>query len=167
MFGAFVSRIKRKSLTIFIFLSWYCFCSHLYVTICMKRDPGMPIGMHLVSFGKSGVTPPEPMQQCSTGMQQRAKICSPSPGRLDRLHLNWPPGAVRTLQETGPAPNCSKFARTNLNTFQTLPGGQSMHKLLPLVDNAWIKAKCEKFQHIASQIYKIHHKELHKSKWGS
>jgi hypothetical protein len=31
-------------------------------------------------------TPPEPMQQCNTGMQQRAKICSPCPGQLDRLH---------------------------------------------------------------------------------
>jgi hypothetical protein len=31
-------------------------------------------------------TPPELMQQCNTGMQQRAKICSPCPGRLDRLH---------------------------------------------------------------------------------
>jgi hypothetical protein len=26
------------------------------------------------------------MQQCNTGMQQRGKICSPSPGRLDLLH---------------------------------------------------------------------------------
>jgi hypothetical protein len=42
-----------------------------------------------------------------------------------------------------------------------------MHKLLPLVGNAWIKEKCEKFQHIASQIYTIHHKRLHKSKWAS
>jgi hypothetical protein len=42
-----------------------------------------------------------------------------------------------------------------------------MHKLLPLVDNAWIKAKCKKFQHRASQIYKIHHKMLHMSKWAS
>jgi hypothetical protein len=31
-------------------------------------------------------TPPEPMQQCNTGMQQRAKSCSLCPGRLDRLH---------------------------------------------------------------------------------
>jgi hypothetical protein len=109
------------------------------------------------------------------GKQQRKKICSPSPGRLDCLHRAVRPpapqltawGTVRPPQETGPAPNCSKFARTNLNTFQTLPGAQSMHKLLPLVDNAWIKAKCEKLQHIASQIYKIHHKKLHKSKWAS
>jgi hypothetical protein len=56
MFGVFVSRIKRKSMIIFLFLLWYCFCIHLYVTICMKLDPGMHIGMHLVSFGKSGVT---------------------------------------------------------------------------------------------------------------
>jgi hypothetical protein len=56
MFGAFVSRIKRKSLTIFLFLTWYCFCIHFYVTICMKLDPGMHLGLHLVFFGKSGVT---------------------------------------------------------------------------------------------------------------
>jgi hypothetical protein len=34
-------------------------------------------------------TPPEPMQQCNTRMQQRAKICSLCSlclGRLDRLH---------------------------------------------------------------------------------
>jgi hypothetical protein len=56
MFGAFVSRIKRKSLIISLFLSWYCFCIHLYVTICMKLDPGMHIVMHLVFFGKTGLT---------------------------------------------------------------------------------------------------------------
>jgi hypothetical protein len=57
MFGAFVSRIKRKSLIIFLFLTLYCFCIHFYVTLCMKHDPGMHIGMHLVFFGKAGVTP--------------------------------------------------------------------------------------------------------------
>jgi hypothetical protein len=31
-------------------------------------------------------TPPEPMQQCNTGMQERAKFCSLCPGWLDRLH---------------------------------------------------------------------------------
>jgi hypothetical protein len=56
MFGAFVSRIERKSLIIFLFLTRYCFCIHFYVTICMKLDPGMHIGLHLVFFGKSGVT---------------------------------------------------------------------------------------------------------------
>jgi hypothetical protein len=56
MFGAFVSRIKRKSLIIFLFHTWYCFCIHFYVTIYMKLDPGMHIGLHLVFFGKSGVT---------------------------------------------------------------------------------------------------------------
>jgi hypothetical protein len=44
MFGAFISRIKRKSLI------------HLYVTICMKLDPGMHIGLHLIFYGKTGVT---------------------------------------------------------------------------------------------------------------
>jgi hypothetical protein len=117
----------------------------------MKLDPGMQIGMHLVSFGKAGVTgsqrkaknritwrrqvsgplgkgnglthprqnhaqakstnhhskartiqrappahmqaplepknnPPEPMQQCNTGMQQRANTFSLCPVRLDHLH---------------------------------------------------------------------------------
>jgi hypothetical protein len=40
-------------------------------------------------------TPPEPMQQCNTGMQQRAKICSPCPGRLDRLHRVVRPPATQ------------------------------------------------------------------------
>jgi hypothetical protein len=31
---------------------------HLYVTICMKLDPDMHIGLHLVFFGKTGVTAP-------------------------------------------------------------------------------------------------------------
>jgi hypothetical protein len=56
MFGVFVSRIKRNTLTIFLFLTWYCFCIHLYVTICMKHDPGMHMVMHLVFFRKTGVT---------------------------------------------------------------------------------------------------------------
>jgi hypothetical protein len=29
---------------------------HLYVTICMKLDPSMHIGLHLGFFGKTGVT---------------------------------------------------------------------------------------------------------------
>jgi hypothetical protein len=51
---AFVSRIKRKSLIIFLFLTRYCFCIHLYVTMWMKLDPGMHIGMHLVFLRKNG-----------------------------------------------------------------------------------------------------------------
>jgi hypothetical protein len=45
-------------------------------------------------------------------------------------------GPVRPPHVTGPKRNCSKFARSNWNTFQRLPGAQSMHKLLPLVDKA-------------------------------
>jgi hypothetical protein len=45
------------------FLTWYCFCIHFYVTICMKLDPGMHIVMHLVFFGKTGVTE-SPLQKC-------------------------------------------------------------------------------------------------------
>jgi hypothetical protein len=89
-------------------------------------------------------TPHEQMQQCSAGMQQKAKTCSLCPGRSDRLYRAVRPpvphltawGAVRPPQETGPAQNCSKFSRTNWNTFQTFLGAQSMHKILPLVDNA-------------------------------
>jgi hypothetical protein len=55
-FGAFISRIKRNTLIIFLFLIWYCLCIHLYVTICMKLDPSMHIRLHLVFFGKTGVT---------------------------------------------------------------------------------------------------------------
>jgi hypothetical protein len=88
-----------------------------------------------------------PLNQCSNATREcnkRAKNCSLCPGRLDRLpQAVRPPTtqltawvAVRPPHVTGPAPNCSKIARTNWNTFQTLPGAQSMHKLLPLVDNA-------------------------------
>jgi hypothetical protein len=38
-------------------------------------------------------TPPKPMQQCNTGMQQKAKNCSTCPGRLDRLHWAVTPPA--------------------------------------------------------------------------
>jgi hypothetical protein len=139
------------------------------------RTPQRAPPAHMQAPPEPKHTPPEQMQQCNAGMQQKAKTCSLCPGRLDRLYKAVRPpvphlttlGAVRPPHETGPAPNFPKFTRTNWNTFQTLPGAQSMHKLLPLVDNAWIKAKCKTWQHIASQIYKIHHKEPHKSKWAS
>jgi hypothetical protein len=40
-------------------------------------------------------------------------------------------------------------------------------KLLPLVNNAWIKPKMQKNQPKASQIDKIQHRMLHMSKWAS
>jgi hypothetical protein len=118
-----------------------------------------------------------PLNQCSNATREcnKDKTLLTLPGRLDRLPKAVRPPttqltagvAVTPPHVTSPAPNCSKFARTNWNTFQTLPGAQNRHKRLPLVYNAWIKEKCEKFQHIASQIYKNDHKELHKSKWAS
>jgi hypothetical protein len=36
-------------------------------------------------------TPPEQMQQCNMGMQQRAKTSSHYQGRLDRPFRIWPP----------------------------------------------------------------------------
>jgi hypothetical protein len=88
-----------------------------------------------------------PLNKCSNATREcnkEQKPCSHCPGRLDRLYrVVRPPvpdltawGTVRPPQGTGPAPNCSKFSRNNWNTFQTLPGAQNMHKLLPLVDNA-------------------------------
>jgi hypothetical protein len=56
MFGAFVSRIKRNTLIIYLFLYVIFFYYSLMSTICMKIDPGMHIGLHLVFFGKTGVT---------------------------------------------------------------------------------------------------------------
>jgi hypothetical protein len=38
------------------FLTWYWTVIHLYVTICVKIDLGIHIVMHLVFFGKTGVT---------------------------------------------------------------------------------------------------------------
>jgi hypothetical protein len=140
----------------------------------LKQHKELPLHICKLPLSKRTL-PPEPMQQCNMRMQQREKSCSLWPGRLDRLHrairlptcylTAW--AAVRSPHETDPSPNFSKSARTNLNTFQMLLGAQIMHKLLPLVDNAWIKAKCEMLQPIASQIYKIHHKVLHMFKWAS
>jgi hypothetical protein len=80
---------------------------------------------HMQAPPKPKHTPPKPMQQCNMEMEQRAKTCSLYPGWLDRIP--WavrPPlwdltawGAVRSPQQTGPAPNFSKTARTTLNTF--------------------------------------------------
>jgi hypothetical protein len=55
MFDAFVFKIKRKSLIISLFLTWYCFCS-LICHYMQKLDPGMHIDLHLVFFGKTCVT---------------------------------------------------------------------------------------------------------------
>jgi hypothetical protein len=41
---------------------------------------------HMQALPKLKHTPPEPMQQCTTGMQHRAKSCSLCLGRFDRLH---------------------------------------------------------------------------------
>jgi hypothetical protein len=55
-FGAFVSRIKRKSLIIFLFLYVILFLYSLLCHYMHELDPGMHIVMHLVFFGKTGVT---------------------------------------------------------------------------------------------------------------
>jgi hypothetical protein len=87
-------------------------------------------------------TPPEPMQQCNTGMQQRAKICSTSLGRFDRLHRAVrPPGPHLTawgrldrpltkllkicpnqLEHLPNTPRCPKHAQTSP------PCGQCMNQ---------------------------------------
>jgi hypothetical protein len=73
------------------------------------------------------------MQQCNTGMQQRAKICSPCPGQLDCLHR-----AVRL-----PAPHLTTRGRLDRpkrpplhQTAQKLPepiGTPSKHYEVPKI----------------------------------
>jgi hypothetical protein len=56
--GASVFRIELynsdRIVSLFMFLYRYCYCYSLMATICMKLDPGMHIGMHLVCFSKTG-----------------------------------------------------------------------------------------------------------------
>jgi hypothetical protein len=85
MFGAVISRIKRKSLIIFLFLMWYCFFIHLFVTICMKLDLGMHIGLHLVFFGKSGVT----VSHMTSYLKQPLWRCWPSFHRHCSIISMW------------------------------------------------------------------------------
>jgi hypothetical protein len=47
---------KRNTLIIFLFLYVILYCYSLMSTICMKLDPDMHIGLHLVFFGEIGVT---------------------------------------------------------------------------------------------------------------
>jgi hypothetical protein len=55
--GASVSRIELynsdRIVSLFMFLYGYCYCYSLMSTICMKLDPGMHVGMHLVCFSKT------------------------------------------------------------------------------------------------------------------
>jgi hypothetical protein len=59
------------------------------------------------------------------------------------------------------------MARNHLKTFLMHPVARNKLKLLPLVDNAWIKPKMQNFQPRASQIDKIQHRMLLMSKWAS
>jgi hypothetical protein len=100
---------------------------------------------HMQAPPKPKHTPPEPMQQCNTGMQQRAKICSPSPGRLDRLdRAVRPPAPQLTAWGRLDRPRdrpCTKLLKICPNQFEHLPNTPRCPKhaqtsLLPLVDNA-------------------------------
>jgi hypothetical protein len=54
-----------------------------YVTICMKLDPGMHIGLHLVFFGKTGVTVRHPpFWRWRTSTLSNVAVN----GRVGRLH---------------------------------------------------------------------------------
>jgi hypothetical protein len=76
-------------------------------------------------------TPPGQMQQCNTGMHQRAKNCSLCPGRLDRLYR-----AVRL-----PVPHLTAWGRLDRpkrpalhQTAQKVPepiGTPSKHSQVP------------------------------------
>jgi hypothetical protein len=81
----------------------------------LKQHKEFPLHICKLPLSQSTL-PPETMQQCNMGMQQRAKFYSACPGRLDRLHqavrlptyhlTAW--WAVRPPHETSPAPNFSK-----------------------------------------------------------
>jgi hypothetical protein len=73
------------------------------------RTPQRPPPAHMQAPPEPKHTPPEQMQQCNAGMQQRGKTCSLCPGQLDRLYRAVRPpvphltawGAVRpALHET-------------------------------------------------------------------
>jgi hypothetical protein len=75
----------------------------------------------------------------------------------------------RTSNLTGQtgAQQSQEMAQNQLKTIQMHSVAQNMLKLLPLVDNAWIKPKIGKMQPRASQIDKIQHRMLHMYKWAS
>jgi hypothetical protein len=58
------------------------------------------------------------------------------------------------------------MAQNDLKTFEMHSVAQNKLKLLPLIDNAWIKPKMWKMQPRASQIDKIQQRMLHMSKWA-
>jgi hypothetical protein len=109
--GAFVFRIKHKSLIIFLFLTWYCFCIHLYVTICMKLDPSMHIGLHLVFFGKTGVTD-----------GNRDLLCSPTVTTAPPMPflLPWDSGELTELPSP-PAKSPASTPPSSNHCFPRLP----------------------------------------------
>jgi hypothetical protein len=78
----------------------------------------------------------------------------------------WPVKPVTSTGQTG-AHQSPEMARNHLKTFWMHPASHFKLKLLPLVDNAWIKLKMQNFQPRVSQIDKIQHRMLHMSKWAS
>jgi hypothetical protein len=95
------------------------------------RTPQRALPTHMHAPPEPRHTPPEQLQQCNTGMQQRAKTCSLCPGRLDRLYR-----AVRP-----PAPYLTGWGRLDHSmwpalhqTAQKLPepiGTPSKHSQVP------------------------------------
>jgi hypothetical protein len=102
------------------------------------RTPQRAPPAHMQAPSEPKHTPPEQMQQCNTGMQQRAKTCSLCPGRLDRLpqavrppttHLTAPcdrpytkllkicPNQLEHLPNT---PRCPKHAQTSPPCWQCM-----------------------------------------------
>jgi hypothetical protein len=115
-----------------------------------KLEHHKELPLHICKLPLSQSTlPPELMQQCNTGMQQRAKFCSPCPGRLDRLHRAVRPptthltarGAVRTpLHQT--AQKLSKPIRTPSKHSQVSKIGTNLSPLLTMHESSQKCKKC-------------------------
>jgi hypothetical protein len=121
--------------------------------------------------------PPEPMQvehlmkteQLHQLSSDRSDRSTPSVRPMLNMWKRpalWPVRLVTMTSHIGDTQSL-EMAPNHLKTVQMHLVGQNMLKLLPLVDNAWIKPKLGKFQPRASQIDKIQHMMLHMSKWAS
>jgi hypothetical protein len=124
----------------------------------MQAPPGW---MHANHLKKT-----DPLHQLSSDRSDR----SPPPVR-PVLNIWTGPALrpVRPVTSTGQTGKTQspEMAQNHLKTFEMHSVAQNKLKLLPLIDNAWIKPKMWKMQPRASQIDKIQQRMLHMSKWAS
>jgi hypothetical protein len=102
-------------------------------------------------------------------------------GRFPKPVRPVPPKPVRPVLQTGQADftqqttpqkpkNAKEKHKIPLDSWNRFQGCKATFLHLPfspLLPMQESRLKIEKMQPRASQVYKIHHKELHKSKWAS